>query len=108
MKQQLMIEDTNLDAIESLLSMSIKGIHHLFDHSEIAKILSTPTEEMDFFNFQNMDKIQDLFLELIQKESFEEKKIFLANLDKENYEIVLRAYFHIVENTAKASHDFKH
>ncbi len=108
MKHQFLVEDSNLDAIESLLSMSIKGIHHLFDHADIAEILRRPTEEIDFFNFQNMDKIQDLFLELIQKKSFEEKKIFLANLDKENYEIVLRAYFHIVENTARAAHDFKH
>ncbi len=108
MEQQLMIEDSNLDAIESLLSMSIRGIHHLFDHAYIADILKRPTEEIDFFNFQNMDKIQDLFLELIQKESFEDKKAFLQNLDKENYEIILRAYFHIVENTAKAANDFKH
>ncbi|MCB0392179.1 MAG: hypothetical protein KDD58_12885 [Bdellovibrionales bacterium] len=108
MKQRLMIEDSNLDAIESLLSMSLRGIHHLFDHQDIARILSIPTEEIDFFNFKNMDKIQDLFLELIQKESFEEKKEFLSNLDTENYELVLRAYFHIVENTALAAHNFKH
>jgi hypothetical protein len=108
MKNQFIIEDSNLDAIESLLSMSIKGIHQLFNHADIAEILKKPTEEIDFFNFQNMDKIQDLFLELIQKKTFEEKKVFLDGLSKENYEIVLRAYFHIVENTAKATHDFKH
>ena len=108
MKQQLMIEDSNLDAIESLLSMSLRGIHHLFEHEDIAQVLSKPTEEIDFFNFKNMDKIQDLFLELIQKETFEEKKEFLSSLDRENYELVLRAYFHIVENTALAAHSFKH
>lgn len=106
--QQLLVDDANLDAIESLLSMSLKGIHHLFDHADIAEVLKRPSEEIDFFNFKNMDKIQDLFLELIQKETFEEKKLFLANLDKDNYEIVLRAYFHIVENTAKAAHSFRH
>ena len=108
MKQQLMIDETNLDAIELLLSMSLRGIHHLFDHQDIAQILSKPTEEIDFFNFKNMDKVQELFLELIQKETLEEKKEFLSNLDRENYEIVLRAYFHIVENTALAAHTFKH
>lgn len=108
MKPHFSIDDSNLNSIESLLTLSIKGLHHLFDHADIAKILKTPSEEIDFFSFQNMDKIQDLFLELIQKKTFEEKKRFLADLDRDKYEIVLRAYFHIVENTAKAAHDFKH
>lgn len=108
MKQQFMFAESNLDAIESLLSMSLRGIHHLFDHSEIAQVLSKPTEEMDFFNFKNLDKVQDLFLELIQKETFEEKKQYLSNLDRESYELVLRAYFHIVENTALAANIYKH
>ncbi|MCB9026062.1 MAG: hypothetical protein H6625_07085 [Bdellovibrionaceae bacterium] len=108
MKQQLIFEESNLDAIESLLSMSLRGIHHLFDHAEIAQILRKPTEELDFFNFKNLDKVQDLFLVLIQKESFEEKKQYLSTLDRESYELVLRAYFHIVENTALAANHFRH
>lgn len=108
MKQQLIFEESNLDAIESLLSMSLRGIHHLFDHAEIAQILRKPTEELDFFNFKNLDKVQDLFLELIKKESFDEKKQYLSTLDRESYELVLRAYFHIVENTAFAANNFRH
>jgi len=108
MKQKLQLEEQNLAAIESLLSLSLRGIHQLFDHKDIAQILRTPTEELDFFSFENMTKVQALFLELIQCQSFEEKKDFLQKLDKNSYELVLRAYFHIVENTAMASTDLKH
>ena len=108
MKQKFDIEESNLMAIETLLSLSLRGVHHLFDHQDIARVLSIPTEEIDFFSFNNMDKIQDLFLELIQHKTLEEKKRFLERLDPESYEIVLRAYFHIVENTAMASSSYKH
>ena len=107
-KQKIELPEKNLEAIESLLTLSLQGVHHLFDHREIAKILRKPTEELDFFNFENLDKIQELFLELIQHKSFSEKKRFLENLDSESYEIVLRAYFHIVENSAMAANNFKH
>ena len=40
----------------------------------------------DFFNFKNLDKIQALFLELIQHQSFEEKQKFLGGLDSDSYD----------------------
>ncbi len=107
-KQKINIEEKKLAAIESLLSLSLRGIHHLFDHREIARILSTPTENIDFFSFDRMSRIQKLFLELIEQKTFEQKQEFLKRLDKDSYEIVVRAYFHIVENTALAAKGFKH
>ena len=56
MNQSLDIEEQKLNEIESLLSQSLKGIHYLFDHHKIAQILSQPTEELDFFSFDKMDK----------------------------------------------------
>ena len=108
MKQKLDLSNNNLDAIESLLTLSLRGVHHLFDHKEVARILAKPTEEIDFFNFKNMDRIQDLFLELIERESFIEKREYLETLDQESYEIIVRAYFHIVENSALAASEVRH
>ncbi|RME17061.1 MAG: hypothetical protein D6797_03220 [Bdellovibrio sp.] len=100
--------EKSLDKIELLLAQSMKGFHHLFDNETIAKILQTPTESLDFFNYKNMDKIQSLFSELIQKESYHEKIIFLENLTPEEYEMLVRTYFHILENSILASNQEKH
>lgn len=102
------MEEQNLDQIEKLLTQSVNGHHYLFETCEIAQILSTPTEEIDFFSFENMDRVQNLFSELINRLTFAEKKMFLSTLDKESYEILVRAYFHILENTILASTKVKH
>lgn len=102
------IEEQHLNAIEGLLSQSMKGIHCLFEHSDIARIMSIPTESTDLFSFDNVDKIQELFLKLIEQPTFADKQNFLSNLAPENYEIILRAYFHIVENSIIATTPFKH
>ena len=108
MRNKLNIEEQCLDAIEGLLSQSLKGLHFLFDKDDIARVLKTPTEELDLFNEENIPKVQDLFLELIENYSFAEKKSYLDQLDNESYEIVLRAYFHIVDNTASTSFSLRH
>lgn len=107
-KDVMPIEEKSLESIEYLLAQSAQGVHLLFDNPSIAKVLSQPTEQIDFFNFDNITKIQDLFSKLIDKKSLVEKQIFLEKLDRESFEILLRTYFHIVENTILASSDFKH
>lgn len=102
------IDDHSLDKIEILLTQSMRGFHLLYDNSTIAKILHTPTEELDFFNFENMDKIQDLFSEFITHETFEEKQAFIKSLDPDSYEILLRTYFHIVDSTLLTATNYKH
>ena len=101
-------EEQNLNKIELLLSQSMRGIHHLFDKEVIAKVLQTPTEDLDFFRFENMDKIQNLFNELIERESHHEKILFLETLSDEEYEVLLRTYFHILDSTVLAATTEKH
>ena len=94
--------EKQLKEVEYLLGQSMNGIHHLFDHDRIAEILSKPTEEMDFFNFENIEKIQDLLNDFISKDSIIARQRFLSNLDQDSYEILVRTYFHIVENSLVA------
>lgn len=102
------IEDQNLDEIEILLAQSLKGFHHLFDNNTIARILQKPTEELDFFSFDNMDRIQELFTALIGKKGFEDKLDFIRGLDSESHEILLRTYFHIVDSTLLTATELRH
>ena len=94
------IERKQLKDIEFLFNQSTKGIHLLFeDNRKLAHILSVPTKEKSFFDSKNMHKIQEVFTGLISKKSLKEKQFYLNNLNSENFEILVRTYFHIVDNT---------
>lgn len=95
----LKISDSHLDQIEHLLTQSINGIHLLFDNETIAKILKTPTEHLDLFHMKNLDRVEELFTEFIGRKTLQEKQLFLQSLDPESFEILLRTYFHIVDNS---------
>lgn len=102
------INDSHLDEIEHLLAQSMNGIHLLFDNQTIAKILAKPTEEMDLFSLKNMDRIQELFSQLVEKETLIEKQEFLESLPSESFEMLLRTYFHIVDNSLFAGDPVRH
>lgn len=104
----LPIEAKKLEQIEHLLTQSTLGIHLLFDNLSIAKVLRTPTEDLDFFNFKNISKIQDLLTQFIARETYQAKMEYLRSLDSENYELLVRTYFHIVENTILNSNPQRH
>ena len=94
------IERKQLKEIEFLFNQSTKGIHLLFeDNKKLSHILSTPTKEKTFFDSKNMQKIQEVFTGLISRKSFKEKQNYLNDLDSEHFEILVRTYFHIVDNT---------
>jgi len=97
--KELKISDTHLDQIEHLLAQSMNGIHLLFDNETIARILKIPTEGMDLFQVRNLDKIQDLFTVFVGHKTLQEKRMWLESLDTESYEMLLRTYFYIVENS---------
>jgi hypothetical protein len=77
----------------------MNGIHLLFDNETIAQVLKTPTEHLDLFHMKNLDKIQELFTEFLRRKTLQEKQIYLQSLDRESFEMLLRTYFHIVDNS---------
>ena len=94
------IERKQLKEIEFLFKQSIQGLHLLFDDTKkLSHILSTPTKEKSFFDSKNMHKIQAVFTGLISQKSIKEKQNYLNALNSENFEILVRTYFHIVDNT---------
>ncbi len=102
------LDDSHLDEIEYLLVQSMNGIHHLFDNKSIAKILGKPSEEIDLFSFENMNRVQELFSQLIAQDSVQAKRRFLHQLDETSYEMLVRTYFHIVDNSLHASSPPQH
>lgn len=86
----------------------MNGIHLLFDNETIARILKIPTEDLDLFHFRNLDKIQELFTEFVQHETLQEKRMWLESLDQDSFEMLLRTYFHIVDNSLFAADPNRH
>ena len=97
------IKERDLHEIEFFLNQSTLGHHLLFERKQVADILKTPTEKLDFFKKNSLHRIQSLLTGLISKKSLKEKKHYLRSLDSEAFEILLRTYFHIVDNAVLAA-----
>jgi len=110
MREKILGQDhlPNLDEIERLLTQSMNGTHVLFDNARVASILQKPTEELDFFHVDNIEKIQSLFTNFVERPSLREKQTFIESLDQESFEILVRIYFHIVDNSILAANPPRH
>jgi hypothetical protein len=102
------IQEQSLEKMEALVRQSSMGIHILFDNDAIAKVLKDPKDDKEFFNFDRMKKVQDVMTQLISRPTYIDKISFLKDLDGESYELLVRTYFHIVENTIRAASDHAH
>ena len=103
------IENRNIEQIEYLVQQSTRGLHFLFDREEIVHALTkSENEGFEFFSFETRNKVQGLLLEVIEKKSFNEKRIFLKTLGDEDFDLLIQAYFHLVDNTILAQTKLKH
>ena len=102
------LEEKSLERMEALLSHSAMGVHVLFDNKEIAQVLKEVQDDKDFYCFEKMKKVQDVMTELIARRTYFEKMSYLQTLDPESYQMLVRAYFHIVENTVRANFNHCH
>lgn len=103
------IEEKNLEQIEYLVHQSTQGFHYLFSNGDIVSALKKAEEEgQDFFTFENRNKVQSLLLQIIERHSFADKQDYLETLNREDYELVIQAYFHLVDNTILAKSSLKH
>ncbi len=101
-------QELNLERMEALLKQSAMGIHILFDNYSIAKVMRQNKDDSDFFDFNKMKRVQDAMTSLIEKKTYTEKVSFLKDLDEEAFEMLIRTYFHIVENNVRSSADYHH
>ncbi len=97
------IQEKNLQQMEALLHHSTRGVHILFDNQTIARVLCAPTDQKVFLDVEKIKKVQDILTKLITKKSYTEKLAYLEELDPSSFEMLIRTYFHIVENTIRAN-----
>lgn len=98
----------NLEQIEYLLFQSTQGIHFMFANQDIAKVLSQPLADQDFLTDDNMKKVQTLLSDFLDCKTLQAKQCYLDRLALPDFELLVRAYFHLVENTILAQTNTHH
>lgn len=90
------------EELEGFLSQSAQGIHILFENKTVAGILHRrgPIESIDE---ESQGRINQVFHKLVSCGSYLDKVAFLKDLDVETFELLVRYYFHLVENSVRAS-----
>ena len=94
--------------IEYLLYQSTQGIHFMFRNADIAKILKCPTDKQEFFTTDNMEKVQTLLSEFLGCNEIQTKQNYLDRLPTGDFELLVRAYFQLVDNTILAHSNIRH
>ena len=100
--------DKGIEQIEYFLYQSTQGIHFMFQSADIARVMKYPTDEEKFFTADNMQKVQELLSGWLDRPTLSEKRSFLDSVPEPEFELLIRAYFHLVENTILAHSDLRH
>ena len=61
-----------------------------------------------FFEMENIKKVQDDLLKLLQFKKLTDKQDFIRNLAPERLKLIIRAYFYIIENKAQQAQKLRH
>jgi|GEM_PF-519374 len=94
------IED-NLSGVEHLLSQSLKGFHFAFEKQDIKLALGSPLNGISEFEYENREKVQEIFMDFVKCHSLEQKQKYLKTLPALDKELLIKAYFNILENTLR-------
>lgn len=107
-KVEVYLNESQVNNLKSILTQSEHGIHVLFDNNLISEVFKVPYSEEKFFEVENLKKIQDDLLKLLQFKTLNDKKDFIATLDQESQHRIVRAYFYIIENNLRSSQKHPH
>jgi len=107
-KVEIYLDEQQVSNLQSILIQSEFGIHILFENSLIAEVFKQPYSEENFFEIENIKKIQDNILKLLQFKTLNDKRNFINSLSIENQHRIVRAYFYIIENNLRINQKLPH
>lgn len=93
------------DQIEYLLFQSTQGVHFIFDKTDVSEILRRHDQDLDP---SYSDQVQVLLTKLLERKTVVEKKSYVESLAKDDYELLVRAYFQLVDKTILANSNVRH
>lgn len=97
-----------VEQIEYLLFQSTQGVHFIFGNAEIKRVMGKGENGAQPLAKEQMDEVQKLISAFLDRPTFREKQSFLERLSKDRYELLLRAYFQLVDKTILAQGPLRH
>lgn len=107
-KVELFLDQDQIQNLKSILNQSEIGIHLLFDNKMISEVYKEDITEDAFFEMENIKKVQDDLIKLLQFKKLTDKQDFIRNLAPERLKLIIRAYFYIIENKAQQAQKLRH
>jgi len=97
-----------LERMDQLIYQSAKGIHILFEKSDIVKAIQDNDPSLEENTIEKLKLVQELLYKFIRMKGLEEKKDFLESLNPHEHALIIRAYFKIVDNSILNKMSDKH
>ncbi len=99
------VSEDQLRQVEYLIEQSLKGNHVLFESSELreAFVLSRDSLEME-----DAYEVEHHIEKIMAAPDLAQKRAYFERLDRPTRKLVVRTYFHIVENNLMDHSDVRH
>jgi len=107
-KVEVYLEPSQLTNLQNILNQSELGIHVLFDNDLIHNVFKQPYNEDELFDPENLKKVQDELIHLIQLKTLVQKQDYIQTLSEDAKYRMVRAYFYIIENNIRAHQKQSH
>lgn len=105
----IQVSVNQLEEVEYLFNQSAKGNHLLFPSEQIKKVFSNPFPiKNEEFDDKKMSEIKSLLETLIYQPTLDKKKKFIANLNEESRDLLIRAYFSLLDTALLQNKDNVH
>ena len=101
-KVEVYLDPSQVQSLQKILNQSELGIHVLFNNDLISEVYKIPYDEDDFFNPENLKKVQEEVLHLVQLKTLVQKQDYISSLDEHSKQRIVRAYFYIIENNIRS------
>lgn len=88
-----------LERMDQLIYQSAKGVHILFDKSDIVTAIQDSDPALEESSIEKLKLVQELLYKFIRTKTVNEKKDYISSLSKHEYALLIRAYFKIVDNS---------
>lgn len=107
-KVEIYLDEQQISNLQSILTQSEFGIHVLFENALITEVFKQPYSEEEFFEIENIKKVQDHILQLLQYKTLNAKRGFIKGLTEDEQHRIVRAYFYIIENNLRTNQKLPH
>lgn len=107
-KVEVYLDEQQVDNLKSILTQSEFGIHVLFENSLISEVFKQDYSEEEFFEIENIKRVQDDILKLLQFKTLNDKRNFIHSLNTQDQHRIVRAYFYIIENNLRTNQKLPH